>query len=40
MRGEIKNIVVVELFADISFLGNALFSGMNNDRQCDQTCGI
>lgn len=37
MRGEVKNIVILELLADISFLGNtSLFSGMNKDCQCDQ----
>lgn len=37
MRGEIKNIVVLELFAVIRFLGNTLsFSRVNNDCQCDQ----
>lgn len=39
MRGEIKNIVVLESFADISFLGNTLlFSRVDNDCQCDQVC--
>lgn len=37
MRGEIKNIVVLELFAVTRFLGNTLsFSRVNNDCQCDQ----
>lgn len=39
VRGEIKNIVVLESFADISFLGNTLlFSRVDNDCQCDQVC--